>query len=355
MELAQELPKQIINKSNPMSTGGFSMVSVAPVPSHTFDTRQLNKIKEQQDTLKKAWVGVSVETIGKPGGSWKKTYETSYVKRLEKKTIEFLEKLRINKDSRGSLITFSAVKDLSNRENFSISITESVTNEMSFRMHKSEARIVRAILEKAGFVQTSGHDWSILWMGTIPKPYIFEKLTEYQIVNHHPNTYEITRKDLLCVSLNKMIDKFGIDHFNFCPETFILPDELSKFYFAFNALKKSLWIVKPSASSQGRGIYLVDNLSEIPIDEQFIISRYLSSPFLIDGLKFDLRLYVLVSSFDPLRIYLYEEGLVRFASEPYHRGSKNNRFIHLTNYSLNKRSDNFVKNEVCRYIGFQSR
>ena len=346
MELAQEPSKQLANKPNLPLTGGFSIVSVAPVPSHTFDSRQLAKIKEIQDTLKKAWVGVSVETIGKPGCSWKKSHENSYLKRIEKRTLEFLEQIRKNNDSRGSLITFSAVKDLTFRDNFSIPNPDSITNDMNYRMHKSDAKIVKATLEKAGFMQTSGHDWNILWMGTIPKPYIFEKLTEHQIVNHHPNSYEITRKDLLCSSLNKMIEKFGTEHFNFCPETFILPDEMSKFYFAFNALKKSLWIVKPAASSQGRGIYLVDSLSEIPLDEQFIISRYISNPFLIDGLKFDLRLYVLVSSFDPLRIYLYEEGLVRFASEPYARGSKNNRFIHLTNYSLNKRSENFVRNEV---------
>lgn len=64
---------------------------------------------------------------------------------------------------------------------------------------------------------------------------------------------------------------------------------------------------------------------------------------LINGHKFDLRIYVVVTSFDPLRIYVYKEGLARFATELYSdKVSKDNKFIHLTNYSVNKKNDNYV-------------
>jgi tubulin polyglutamylase TTLL6/13 len=41
------------------------------------------------------------------------------------------------------------------------------------------------------------------------------------------------------------------------------------------------------------------------------------NPYLIEDLKWDLRLYVLISDLVPLRIFIYKEGMARFATEPY--------------------------------------
>lgn len=71
-------------------------------------------------------------------------------------------------------------------------------------------------------------------------------------------------------------------------------------------------------------------------------------PYLIDNLKFDLRIYVLVYGVDPLRIFVFREGLARFATEEYvgpFRGNLDNLFMHLTNYAINKNSENFEANE----------
>jgi len=104
--------------------------------------------------------------------------------------------------------------------------------------------------------------------------------------------------------------------------------------------------VKPANSSQGKGIYIVDDINDVSVDETSVISRYVTNPLLINGHKFDLRIYVLITSYEPLRIYVFKEGLARFASETYtQKIDKDNKFMHLTNYSINKKNDNFVYNQ----------
>ncbi len=130
-----------------------------------------------------------------------------------------------------------------------------------------------------------------------------------------------------------------------------MPDEFGEFYAHFQKLrqydqKKNIWIVKPANSSQGKGIYLVDDINDVNVDELSVISRYVSNPLLINGHKFDLRIYVCITCYEPLKIYMYDEGLARFASETYSsKINKNNKFMHLTNYSINKKNDNYVQNE----------
>ena len=67
---------------------------------------------------------------------------------------------------------------------------------------------------------------------------------------------------------------------------------------------------------------------------------------MIDGFKYDLRLYVFINGINPLRIYIYKDGLARFATEKYKLpNDKNidNLFMHLTNYSINKGSKDFME------------
>ena len=153
-----------------------------------------------------------------------------------------------------------------------------------------------------------------------------------------------------------MQEKFGKENFDIIPDTYILPDEFADFYSHFHIQRQQIdsdsskqklnqWIIKPTNSSQGKGIFIIDDISEVPIDEPYIVSRYLDNPLLINGLKFDVRLYVCLTSMDPWRIYIYNEGLARFASEEYDPTNiKTNKFSHLTNYSINKKSDKFVQN-----------
>jgi tubulin polyglutamylase TTLL5 len=91
---------------------------------------------------------------------------------------------------------------------------------------------------------------------------------------------------------------------------------------------------------------MTNNMHDIPRCQSLIVSRYIANPLTIDSLKFDLRIYAVITSINPLRLYLYEEGLTRFASEPYvtpEADANLNKYVHLTNYSINKLNKSGVK------------
>jgi hypothetical protein len=78
----------------------------------------------------------------------------------------------------------------------------------------------------------------------------------------------------------------------------------------------NLWIVKPVSLSRGRGISLISDVGSLAYTSRTVVQRYLNSPLLLSGHKFDLRLYVLVTSFEPLEAFLYEEGFARLSTVP---------------------------------------
>ena len=103
-----------------------------------------------------------------------------------------------------------------------------------------------------------------------------------------------------------------------------------------------VYILKPCGSSRGRGIRVLKRPArpvgappDIPRNKKdILVQHYLLNPKLIDGFKFDLRIYVLVTCVDPLRVYVYKEGLVRFATERYcpDAASLRSKCMHLTNF-----------------------
>eukprot|EP00597_Dinobryon_sp_UTEXLB2267_P010034 CAMPEP_0170104660 /NCGR_PEP_ID=MMETSP0020_2-20130122/4274_1 /TAXON_ID=98059 /ORGANISM="Dinobryon sp., Strain UTEXLB2267" /LENGTH=857 /DNA_ID=CAMNT_0010328565 /DNA_START=495 /DNA_END=3068 /DNA_ORIENTATION=+ len=104
-----------------------------------------------------------------------------------------------------------------------------------------------------------------------------------------------------------------------------------------------LWIVKPCASSCGRGIKVITSQQAEKLNpkKKAVIQRYLMKPYLIDGKKFDLRIYVLVTGVDPLRVYIHDEGLTRISTASFSLKNISNQFAHLTNYSINKKAGVF--------------
>lgn len=242
-----------------------------------------------------------------------------------------------------------------------------------------------------------GLSWNLLW--TWQKPRInIDHLLIWQRVNHFKDSKQLTRKDLLKKNLQRYTDMGGSAsvEFEVMPQTFLLPHEYTQFVKSFtdmenrkiletNKLKEELssismsgeeeakiysekiasiqalnfWIMKPIGLSRGRGISMVKDLA-FSYSQSSVIQRYVEKPLLLNGYKFDLRLYVLVTSFRPLgkdycllclmdafltclcivdvEVFIYKEGFARVSTLAYSSSvdSLDNLFIHLTNSSIQK-------------------
>lgn len=100
--------------------------------------------------------------------------------------------------------------------------------------------------------------------------------------------------------------------------------------------KNQYFIIKPENGAQGNGIKLVRSIKEIDISDghKWVCQEQVANPYLVDGYKFDTRIYVLVTSIDPLRIWLHKDGFLRLCTTKYEKpnlGNQNESTMHLTN------------------------
>ena len=176
-------------------------------------------------------------------------------------------------------------------------------------------------------------------MGMIPT---YQKIFSYQ------NFKIISHKDLTYLNYYNMRKKFPND-FDYMPETFAYPENKNLIEEKFNNYKldeNDLWLIKPKTGSLGEGISIFENLSKTP--DVYLLSKYISNPHLINKLKYDFRIYVLITGLAPLKLYLYKEGMVRFATEPYtiDKNHLNELYRHLTNVYINEKNKKIYKKAV---------
>lgn len=113
---------------------------------------------------------------------------------------------------------------------------------------------------------------------------------------------------------------------------------------------KNIWIVKPAGLSRGRGICCCNTLPEILDTVQkegsWVVQKYIENPMLILRKKFDIRQWVLLTSFNPVTCWFYERCYLRFGVEDFIIDNLKNKFIHLTNNSIQKNSELFDNSEI---------
>ena len=223
-----------------------------------------------------------------------------------------------------------------NRENFAGHLLPH--EEFYFRVVKSKPEVYdiisRSFMRKKDWFELPhglqlGTSWNLLW--TWSKPQIdFNKLLLFQKVNHFPFNKNLVRKDLLKKNFERIM-KLGpkaAQAFNILPVTFVLPKEYCELSDRFyeDTLKEgenNIWIIKPVGKSQGRGISLVNDISQVVYAEPVVVQKYMKNPLLLDGYKFDMRIYALVTHMKPLEAFVYKEGFARLSTEKYALNSEN--------------------------------
>uniref|UniRef100_A0A7S3R6Q4 Tubulin--tyrosine ligase-like protein 9 n=1 Tax=Dunaliella tertiolecta TaxID=3047 RepID=A0A7S3R6Q4_DUNTE len=208
---------------------------------------------------------------------------------------------------------------------------------------------VKAAFREAGWRVTKGKRWVVCW-GSIFTAAEFAGLHEFQRVNHFPGTWELGRKDNLYRNVAALKrTKGGGDVLSIVPRFFILPRDFDEFKADLDRHPGRLYIQKPVNSSRGRGVRVVVNPHEVPRDaKDILLQHYIDDPYTINGYKFDMRVYVAATCMDPLRVYIYCDGLARFATEAYsgEKADLKKRCMHLTNYTVNKKSTKLAQNQA---------
>ena len=178
-------------------------------------------------------------------------------------------------------------------------------------------------------------------------PDIVGSLGKYQVYSYGIYSYgAYSNKAQLYRNFRKLKSKFQND-FKFLPETYLLPEDKEIILEKFNNYtfkENDLWIYKPPKGSLGIGIKLLKKKEDF-LKSSFI-SKYISNPLLLYKRKFHIRMYVVVTGFLPLKIYIFNEGQVMQASSDYIYDIKkmHKKTSMLTNVFQNGKKPGYKKN-----------
>lgn len=233
------------------------------------------------------------------------------------------------------------------------------------------------VLRSRGWQEVKEPDgeWDFYWCDVSWMREHFDRcyLEEGQRVNHFRNHYELTRKNLMAKNLKRLKkslekeSKVEAMKCDFFPTTFELPSEYHIFVEDFKKKPGTIWIMKPAGKAQGKGIFLFRKLKDIidwkkedyfhkdddreskEVPETYVVQRYIDNPYLIGGRKFDIRVYVLVTSYAPLKVWLYRSGFARFSNTRYSLDSISDTFVHLTNVAVQKNAPDYDPEKGCKW------
>lgn len=218
---------------------------------------------------------------------------------------------------------------------------------LSGRREREQDAFFEDALDPALWEPGDENEWDTCWHTGMPERAVFRATAPDCTVNHIPGNNCLTIKSRLDATLRTMRERataaYGegsalVRRSMFVPTVYSMPDDYHALLSAAADDPDQLWMLKPKNGARGRDIRLLDDVSETPAGDRWLVQGYLSRPHLMNDRKYVLRLYVLVSSVEPLRVYVYEQGFAKLASCTYTLDDRSNPYVHQTNPDVNARN-----------------
>lgn len=220
----------------------------------------------------------------------------------------------------------------------------SVPEKVCFVGKGNNLELVRDCLARRGWAILPANysfsgEFQLKWVQTHAEVNFFTHVEGQQLVNHIPNIGQV-----LCTK--KALVSCARDQRSLLPVSFDLSDKGDLRKFLEEA--EGAWIVKPFASNQGKGIFLVNDLGhfkeqlrENSVSRSFVTQKYVEDPLLVGGHKFDIRFFALIASSQPLLVLGYEHCYGRKSLNLFSLES-NDILTHLTNASQQKKHPEYA-------------
>ncbi|XP_053101320.1 probable tubulin polyglutamylase TTLL9 isoform X5 [Hemicordylus capensis] len=213
--------------------------------------------------------------------------------------------------------------------------------------------ILDVLRQRPGWVEVKEEgEWDFYWCDVrwLQENFDHTYMDEHVRISHFRNHYELTRKNYIVKNLKRFrkqlereAGKLEAMKCDFFPKTFEMPSEYHLFVEEFRKNPGITWIMKPD------GVRCDDQKDEIPV-ENYVAQRYIENPYLIGGRKFDLRVYVLVMSYIPLKAWLYRDGFARFSNTRFTLNSIDDHYVHLTNVAVQKTAPDYDPEKGCKWM-----
>lgn len=216
------------------------------------------------------------------------------------------------------------------------------------KRHREQDVFFEEALDPGRWTPGDENRWDTCWFTGMPPRDTFRATGPGKTINHIPGNAALTVKSRLWRTVRGLRERLSgtgaanqadLARVDFAPRVYSMPEDYHELQRVAREEPDTRWLLKPRNAARGKDIRLLEDVAEAPVERRWMVQEYLGNPHLMNDRKYVLRLYVLITSVEPLRVYLYEQGFAKLASVPYSEAEQGNPYAYLTNPDVNARNE----------------